>query len=94
MIGFGYREDYDEKNRIVKQENVIYKDKEYLISTVDLGIDHGYGHITGVYWETMIFPKGDWSDLYCDRYQSLDDAKAGHERAKEMLLSGQINKEE
>jgi hypothetical protein len=90
MIGFGYREDYDKKNRFVKQEHVSYKDKDYFISTVDLGIDHGYGNFTGVYWETMVFPKGEWLDLHCERYTSREDALKGHDRIKAELLEGKI----
>jgi hypothetical protein len=48
-----------------------------LVSTVDLGtsLSHFYD---GVY-ETMIFPNDqDFSDLYCDRYSSEDEALEGH----------------
>jgi hypothetical protein len=41
-------------------------------------------HIGGQY-ETMVFAADEagevvvWSELYCDRYETLSDAKAGHE---------------
>lgn len=90
MIGFGLRPDYDDDKRIVKQETIKYKNKEYLISTIDLGIDHGFGDNTGVYWETMVFPKDEWGDLHCERYKSREDAAKGHDRIKEELLAGKI----
>lgn len=89
---FGFRADYDEQNRTIKQEDVTYKDKKYLISTVDLGLDHSFGEGPPLYWETMIFPEGEWGDLYCERYSSIEDAKKGHEKAKELLMSGEIVK--
>lgn len=75
---FGYREDYDPENRIVKQEYVTYKGKEYFISTVDLGMDHSFGLGEPLYYETMIFLKDSWTDLYCDRYTTREEALAGH----------------
>lgn len=57
---------------------------EWEISTVFLGIDHGFGVGKPVLWETMIFgpePLTDW----CERYTSKADALAGHARAVEMV---------
>lgn len=75
---FRYREDYDPENRIVKQEYGTYKGKEYFVSTVDLGMDHQYGEGEPLYYETMIFLKDSWIDLYCDRYTTREEALAGH----------------
>lgn len=53
------------------------------VSTVFLGLDHSFGNGSEpVLWETMIF--GGEHDQYQERYTSLDEAKAGHERAVEM----------
>lgn len=92
MIGFGFRADYDHEKRIVKQETVKYKGNKYLISTVDLGIDHGYGNNTGIFWETMVFNADNltWGDLHCDRYKSREDAANGHERIKRDLQAGKL----
>jgi hypothetical protein len=50
------------------------------VSTVFLGLDHRFfGDGPPILWETMIF--GGEHDQYQDRYSSLEDAKAGHERA-------------
>lgn len=54
--------------------------EEVTVSTVFLGIDHGYGRTNEpVLWETMIF--GGVHDHYQDRYTSRDAALAGHEHA-------------
>jgi hypothetical protein len=47
------------------------------VSTVFLGIDHGFHGGDPVLWETMMF--GGAYDLACDRYRSRKDAIVGHE---------------
>lgn len=47
------------------------------VSTVFLGIDHGFRDGDPVLWETMMF--GGAYDLACDRYRSRKDALVGHE---------------
>lgn len=47
------------------------------VSTVFLGIDHGFRGGEPVLWETMMF--GGNYDLACDRYRSRRDAIVGHE---------------
>lgn len=72
-----------EENRarkIVKQETV----GEYWISTVFLGLNHNYGPSgPPLLFETMVFDKerdkpGGWTEHYCDRYSTWDEAMAGH----------------
>lgn len=62
----------------------------WMVSTVWLGIDHGFGSSPApVIFETMIFPPGDergageteWSDRYMDRYSTEATAQAGHDQA-------------
>jgi hypothetical protein len=48
------------------------------ISTVFLGLDHGYGG-SPILWETMIF--GGSHDSYCERYTSRAAALEGHAKA-------------
>lgn len=51
----------------------------FWISTVWLGLDHNF--IQGgppLYFETMIFPKGSMSELYCNRHASLKEAEEQH----------------
>lgn len=57
---------------------------DYLVSTVDLGINHSFNEIP-LYYETMIFKvidgKTNFNDLYCDRYTTEEQARVGHEKA-------------
>ena len=60
----------------------------YHISTVWLGLDHSFcGAPPPLVFETMVFEGGDSTDLYMDRYSTWDEAVAGHERAKQWVLS-------
>lgn len=56
-----------------------------LVSTVFLGLDHAFTPGLPVLWETMIF--GGPHDGWQDRYTSLKDAKAGHQRVVELATS-------
>ena len=56
------------------------------ISTVFLGMDHGYGGGPPVLWETMIF--GGINDQYQERYISKKSAIEGHKRAVEAVKRG------
>lgn len=58
--------------------------KEELVSTVFLGLDHSYGDSKEpTLWETMIF--GGEHDQYQRRYTSYDDAVIGHEMVVNMV---------
>jgi hypothetical protein len=60
------------------------------VSTVWLGIDHGwYRQGPPVIFETMVFREG-MSEEYCDRYSSEAAARDGHARAVRGLRSGSI----
>lgn len=81
----GYREDFDFDNKIINQDTVEFNGKKYLVSTVDLGLNHRYGEGKPLYWETMIFAKDeddgiDFSDLYCNRYSSKENAELSHKQ--------------
>lgn len=56
------------------------------VSTMFIGIDHGWWSPKPVLWETMIF--GGPNDLYCDRYTSREDAIRGHEKAVRLASTG------
>lgn len=51
------------------------------VSTVFLGLDHGYGMGPPLVFETMIFGGGEGLDMYQVRYSYWDDAVRGHARA-------------
>lgn len=61
---------------------------EIRVSTVFLGLDHGWDGGPPVLWETMVF--GGQSDMYQERYTSRADALAGHARILEAVKSGEI----
>lgn len=68
----------------------------YRVSTVFLGLDHSVNSSglfgdkgLSVLWETMIFKDG-YSELYCDRYTSYEDALKGHARAVELAKEGNL----
>lgn len=65
--------------------------KGKLVSTVFLGIDHGFDfspEAKPLLFETMIFPLGSWSDLYCDRYATWEEAEEGHKKAVALVEKG------
>jgi|SRR3954469_11582606 hypothetical protein len=53
------------------------------VSTVFLGLDHGYGDGPPLIFETMIF--GGQHDAYQERYSTWQEAEAGHKRAVVMV---------
>jgi hypothetical protein len=69
----------EEDYKFIKQEEL--KDGKFL-STVWLG--HGFEKKgKSLIFETMLFSKkGDWSDIDCKRYSTLEEAKKGHEEMK------------
>jgi hypothetical protein len=75
-----------EKNRghrIIQQEELA---GGYFLSTVFLGLDHGFGG-KPLWFETMIFepPTSQGNACFCERYSTLAQALAGHEEAKRAL---------
>ena len=63
--------------RIVSQDMV----GKYLISTVWLGLTYSSLSLPVGTFETMIFDRESMRpahDLYCERYNTLDEAKIGH----------------
>jgi hypothetical protein len=72
---------HDLEYKVLKQEDV----GPYWVSTVWLGIDHGYEFYgLPIIFETMVF-KGDRSDVECWRYATEAEAFAGHERMCEQV---------
>lgn len=77
-----FREDFDKDNRVVAQNDFEFDGKEYWMSTVDLGVDHQFGEGPPLYFETMIFPRGTFRDMYCNRYT---DRETAHERHAQLF---------
>lgn len=86
---YGFRPGFDPDNKIVKQEYVTFDGKEYFVSTVDLGLNHAYGDGPPLYYETMIFPKGTYNDMYCNRYSTRDSALEKHECLVDAIDNGE-----
>lgn len=91
---FGFRPGFDYENRFNLKTYI----GDYLVSTVDLGLDHSFGIGEPLYYETMIFRHKnnqiDFSDLYCERYSTEDEARKGHEwvcEHIEEILKGDAN---
>ena len=48
-----------------------------MVSTIFLATDHGREG-PRVLWETMVFPRGSWTEIECVRYTSRAEAREGH----------------
>ena len=70
------------QNKIIKQETLL--NGKY-VSTVYLGLDHNFSRKgKPLIFETMVFPeKGDYSDEYCERYSTEEEAIKGHQEVAE-----------
>ena len=62
---------------------------DYRVSTVFLGLDHGFGGAR-LWFETMVFKGDSYADRYCDRYETAEQAKAGHLDTVNKLLAGTL----
>lgn len=69
--------DFNDKKRILKQETL---KNGFFISTVWLGIDHGFGIGKPLIFETMVFVKNKFADLDMARYSTEQEAIAGHKK--------------
>lgn len=55
------------------------------ISTVWLGMEHGWRDGKPLIFETMIFKEGSRRDCYCERYATYSEAMDGHVKAVELI---------
>lgn len=63
------------------------------ISTVYLGLDHGFGLEDGappLIYETMAFRRGTFDDADCERWATREQAAAGHEALLRGLTRGLV----
>lgn len=73
-------------NKIVKRDMV----DQAVISTVLLGVDLGFDG-TPLWFETMVFPsENNFSEQYCKRYSTYDEALKGHAETVRMVENGEI----
>ena len=68
------------------------------ISTVYLGVDHGWVNEKPIIFETMVFMKDSYDDMQCERYVTLEEAEAGHKKIvakwKDSMLQRARDKQE
>ncbi|MFE0101222.1 hypothetical protein [Streptomyces sp. NPDC059009] len=57
------------------------------VSTVWLGLDHGWGTEGLLLFETMVFGEGSWSDQDCRRYATELEARIGHAETVELVAA-------
>ena len=82
-----FLEQKNPSNRVIKQEDV----NGVYISTVFLGLNHGFGG-HDKWFETMVFARDrePTEDEYQKRYETYDEAIAGHELTKKMVEKGEL----
>lgn len=79
---FGFRKDFDINNRFDLKTKI----DKYVISTVDLGLNHQLDkNRPPLYYETMIFNwknnTGNPFEYYQERYTTEKQAREGHKKA-------------
>ena len=78
-------EDFNRK--VVCQETF----EDYWVSTVFLGLDHGFNNEEPILFETMVFPPNrDWSEIYCNRCSTWEEAEEMHKETIAKLEKGEI----
>ena len=62
---------------------------DYRVSTVFLALNHQWNpNEKPVLFETMVFPKDSWGELYCKRYSTWQEAFQGHQEVVAALKAG------
>jgi len=71
---------FQDADRIVKRDDLKCGENAILVSTVFLGLDHGWGEGKPILFETMVFLNGkQWNTgAFFDRYNGYDEAVKGH----------------
>ena len=69
---------FDSIDRRVALTTIVNDKSEIQVSTVFLGIDHGFGDGPPILFETMAFENGE--DKLVQRYLTWEDAEKGHKR--------------
>lgn len=91
---YGLRKGFDWKARFELKTKI----DKYIISTVDLGLNHQFIEgLPPLYYETMIFNSDDKNDnpfeYYQERYTTEEEAKEGHKKAIE-YVKNKLEREE
>lgn len=73
---------FETMDRHIGCDNVLGKK----VSTIWLGLDHGFCEDRPMIFETMVFSEYDGgTDIYMDRYSTWDEAVEGHQKAIEWV---------
>lgn len=89
----GVKDMWQNDNRILANTEV---GNVLIVSTVFLVVNHNFHEQDNpILFETMVFskkPSGktDYSDIYCERYASYDDAMVGHAKTILKIHTGEI----
>ena len=72
-------------------ETVTVDDQTYEVSTVWMGLDHRLmDKGPPLIYETMVFPPGENSEVFMERYATRDDAEKGHADTVKQLQRGEL----
>lgn len=93
LTEFGFRKDFDFENRLDLKDEIDIDGTIYIISTVDLGLNHGHWGVP-LYYETMIFKEAIGIESYCDRYEKEKQAVEGHEKVLKALRNNKFTLDE
>lgn len=78
----------------IKHSNFEYKGigndyvGDYRVSTVWLGMNHAYNDEAPLIFETMVFLKDTFDDVWCQRYSTEQEAIQGHKDLVESITQG------
>lgn len=97
---YGFRKDFDWDNRFNLKTKVKYQGETYIVSTVDLGLNHSFVPGKPLYYETMIFKNADtieerWGEsnpfqYFQERYATEEEARERHEEIVKMFKSKKV----
>lgn len=80
--------DYSVFQSIEERQLAYHEVGELRVSTIFLNIDHSFSNQgPPVLFETMVFPKDSWAEIYADRYHTEQEAREGHLKALEWAKS-------
>lgn len=80
--------EYKPANRL-RSPNFYRSGEQIYVSTVYLGLDHGWITPFPVIWETMVFTTDTWDGEYCWRYCTRNAAYNGHRMVVQAIRNSQ-----
>lgn len=83
--------DANDDKRIIGQETLEIDGEQIKVSTIFLGLDHGYGGLS-ILFETMIF--GGKHDMFQRRYSTWEEAEVAHKEIVEAVKNGTLSNDD